>query len=229
MEQKRVHVKTSGSTTLQSVETPLAAGHPLSVIDEDFRAFPGDELTSDGRLLAAILVAFALVTILAGFDVASDLGHGTTLEHALAEVGIVALGLLGSALMARQLLLRLRRARAAEVALQALAGRLEATEKEAARWRAEAADVLSGLGNAIDQQFERWALSPAEKEVAMLLLKGLSHKELAGVRSVTEATARQQARAVYKKAGLSGRNDLAAFFLEDLLLPSEKTASGSPT
>jgi DNA-binding CsgD family transcriptional regulator len=131
--------------------------------------------------------------------------------------------------MARQLLLRLRRARAAEVALQALAGRLEATEKEAARWRAEAADVLSGLGNAIDQQFERWALSPAEKEVALLLLKGLSHKELAGVRSVTEATARQQARAVYKKAGLSGRNDLAAFFLEDLLLPSEKTASGSPT
>jgi DNA-binding CsgD family transcriptional regulator len=78
---------------------------------------------------------------------------------------------------------------------------------------------LAGLGVAIDRQFERWALSPAEKEVALLLLKGLSHKEIAGVRSVTEATARQQARAVYKKAGLSGRHDLSAFFLEDLLLP----------
>lgn len=62
-------------------------------------------------------------------------------------------------------------------------------------------------------------MSPAEKEVALLLLKGLSHKDIADVRSVTEATARQQARAVYKKAGLAGRNDLAAFFLEDLLLP----------
>jgi DNA-binding NarL/FixJ family response regulator len=55
--------------------------------------------------------------------------------------------------------------------------------------------------------------------VASLLLKGLSHKEIAEVRRVSEATARQQARAVYKKAGLSGRNELAAFFLEDLLLP----------
>lgn len=33
------------------------------------------------------------------------------------------------------------------------------------------------------------------------------------------ATVRQQARNLYKKAGLSGRHDLAAFFLEDLLTP----------
>lgn len=178
-----------------------------------------DDFTSEGRVLGGLLVAFFLVTALAGVDVASDLRQGTTLEHVLAEVGVVVVGLLGSAFVARQLLVRLKSARAAEVALQTLAGRLKATEAEAARWRAEAADILAGLGSAIDQQFERWSLSPAEKEVALLLLKGLSHKELAGVRSVTEATARQQARAVYKKAGLSGRNDLAAFFLEDLLLP----------
>jgi DNA-binding NarL/FixJ family response regulator len=56
----------------------------------------------------------------------------------------------------------------------------------------------------------------------MLLLKGLSHKEIAEVRAITEATARQQARAVYRKAGLSGRADLAAFFREDLLLPAQR-------
>ena len=32
---------------------------------------------------------------------------------------------------------------------------------------------------------------------------------------------------MYKKAGLSGRNDLAAFFLEDLLLPASKGAEKS--
>jgi DNA-binding CsgD family transcriptional regulator len=85
----------------------------------------------------------------------------------------------------------------------------------------------------MDEQFDRWALSPAEKETALLLLKGLSHKEIAQVRAVSDATARQQARAVYKKGGLSGRNDLAAFFLEDLMLPldaddprSQKRPSG---
>ena len=58
-------------------------------------------------------------------------------------------------------------------------------------------------------------LSVAEKETALLLLKGLSHKEIASVRNVSEGTARQQATAVYRNAGVSGRNDLAAFFLED--------------
>jgi DNA-binding CsgD family transcriptional regulator len=189
----------------------------------------GDDFTSEGRVLGGLLVAFFLIAILAGVDVASDVRQGTTLEHVLAEVAVVVVGLAGSAVIARQLLIRLRRARAAEAELQTLASRLKATEAEAARWRAEAADILAGLGRAIDQQFERWSLSPAEKEVALLLLKGLSHKELAEVRSVTEATARQQARAVYKKAGLSGRNDLAAFFLEDLLLPSGSDARLKPS
>ena len=55
------------------------------------------------------------------------------------------------------------------------------------------------------------------------------HKEIASARSITEATARQQARAVYKKAGLGGRNDLAAFFLEDLLLPRHAQARATAT
>ncbi|MCC6214640.1 MAG: hypothetical protein IT376_07210 [Polyangiaceae bacterium] len=125
--------------------------------------------------------------------------------------------------MARRLAAVMRSERAAREEARALAERLQRTEAEAARWRSEARDLLAGLGAALERQFERWALTPAEKEVALLLLKGLSHKEVAEARAITEATARQQARAVYKKAGLSGRNDLAAFFLEDLLLPSGAT------
>lgn len=187
-----------------------------------------DDFTSEGRVLGGLLVAFFLVTAFSSVDAVSDLRHGTTLEHVLAELGVVVVGLVGSGFIARRLLVRLRRARATEAELRALTGRLKATEAEAARWRAEAADILAGLSSAIDQQFERWSLSPAEKEVALLLLKGLSHRELAEVRSVTEATARQQARAVYKKAGLSGRNDLAAFFLEDLLLPGGDEVRARP-
>lgn len=179
----------------------------------------GQNLTSEGRLLTSVLVAFAAIAILAALDLASDLGEGTTVGHVLAEGGVFVVGLLGAAFMARRLRDLVRSERAARDEAVALAERLKATEAEAARWRGEARDLLDGLGGALDRQFERWALSPAEKEVALLLLKGLAHKEIAEVRSITEATARQQARAVYKKAGLTGRNDLAAFFLEDLLLP----------
>ena len=78
---------------------------------------------------------------------------------------------------------------------------------------------MRGLGGAIDRQLADWGLSPAEQDVALLLLKGLSHKEIADLRGTSEATVRQQSRGIYRKAGLEGRHDLAAFFLEDLLGP----------
>jgi len=100
---------------------------------------------------------------------------------------------------------------------------LEVARTEGARWRTDMRDLLKGLGDAIDAQFDRWQLTPAEREVALLMLKGLSHKEIAAVRESSERTIRQQARAIYAKANLSGRAALSAFFLEDLLLPIERS------
>ena len=98
---------------------------------------------------------------------------------------------------------------------------LEVARLQGQRWRTESRTLLDGLGQAIEQQFSRWNLTEAEREVALLLLKGLSSKEVAGVRGVTERTVREQARAIYSKSGLSGRAALSAFFLEDLLAPIE--------
>jgi DNA-binding CsgD family transcriptional regulator len=92
--------------------------------------------------------------------------------------------------------------------------------EEGAQWRSRVQDLMRGLGGAIDQQFDRWSLSPAEKDVALLLLKGFSHKEVAQLRGRAERTVRQQALAIYRKSNLNGRASLAAYFLEDLLLPS---------
>jgi len=179
------------------------------------------DLTSERRVLTGVLLAFAGVALFAAIDVSADLREGADFAHVAAEVGILLVGLLGSIFMTRRLVLTLRRARAVEKEALSLAEQLAATRVEANRWQTEARDLVKGLAAALDQQFDRWNLTPAEKEVALLLLKGLSHKDIAEIRSVTEATARQQARAVYKKGGLSGRHDLAAFFLEDLMLPPQ--------
>ena len=122
--------------------------------------------------------------------------------------------------------LTLRRARIEVVALER---DVASARDEALRWRDEARDALRGLGVSIGKQFQRWDLTPAEREVALLLLKGLSHKEAARVRGVSERTVRQQAREVYRKAGLAGRSELSAFFLEDLLVPSTGEAAGDGT
>jgi DNA-binding CsgD family transcriptional regulator len=166
-------------------------------------------------------VTFLGVAVFAAVDISADLHEGTSLGHVVGEAGILLVALLGTIFMARRLAITLRRARAAQEEVLALAEQLEATRLESRRWQSEARELMQGLGAALDTQFDRWQLSPAEKEVALLLLKGLSHREIANIRAVTEATARQQARAVYKKAGLSGRNGLAGFFLEDLMLPIE--------
>jgi DNA-binding CsgD family transcriptional regulator len=98
---------------------------------------------------------------------------------------------------------------------------LEVARVQGQRWRSEARSLLNGLGDAIQAQFSRWNLTEAESEVALLLLKGLSLKEIAAVRATTERTVRAQARSLYSKAGLTGRASLSAFFLEDLLAPIE--------
>jgi DNA-binding CsgD family transcriptional regulator len=53
-------------------------------------------------------------------------------------------------------------------------------------------------------QFQRWGLTEAESEVALLQLKGLRHKEIAELRHTSERTVRQQALAVYRKSGTFG-------------------------
>ena len=182
---------------------------------------PITDFTSERRVLTGVLLAFLVIALFAAIDISADLREGTTFAHVAVEAAILLVGLLGSIFMTRRLVLALRHARAVQKEALALAEQLAATRVEANRWRTEARDLVKGLAAALDQQFDRWNLTPAEKEVALLLLKGLSHKDIAEIRSVTEATARQQARAVYKKGGLSGRHDLAAFFLEDLMLPPQ--------
>lgn len=79
-------------------------------------------------------------------------------------------------------------------------------------------DRLSGeLSGHVEACFRSWQLTQAEQEIAWLLLKGFSFAEIAGLRDVKEKTLRQQASSIYGKANVSGRSELSATFLEDVL------------
>jgi DNA-binding CsgD family transcriptional regulator len=162
-----------------------------------------------GRLAALLFVAIAG---LIGVDISADYRSGGATSHLVVEAGVMVLALAGAAMLWRQF-------RSAREEANRLSVDLAAARQEAERFRNEARDALRGLGEAIDRQFTRWQLSPAEREVGLLLLKGLSHREVAAVRTTGETTIRQQALAIYRKSGLRNRSELSAFFLEDLLLP----------
>lgn len=162
------------------------------------------------------LVLFTAISGLVLVDVIHDASIGAELEHLLIEGILMICGVAGALLFWRFWQAERARARAA---LQAAGDEVRRWQGEADRWRQEHRATLDGLGAAIEMQFQRWGLSDAEREVALLVLKGLSHREVSGVRGTSERTCRQQARSVYAKAGLTGRAELSAFFLEDLLAP----------
>lgn len=159
--------------------------------------------------IAAILLGTA---IFVGLDLLSDSRDGAPWWHLAAE-GLVAAGALIGVLLLIHGAYTLKRDLAAETKRSATLA------AEADRWRAQAATYLTGLSQEIDRQLETWKLTASEKEVAFLLLKGLSLKEIATARNTTEKTARAQSTAIYEKSGLAGRSELSAFFLEDLLAP----------
>jgi len=93
---------------------------------------------------------------------------------------------------------------------------LAIARSEGEGWRAKVGAYLTGLRDGIDVQFLAWNMTPAEREVGLLILKGLSHKEISALRATSEATVRQQAQAIYRKAHLPGKTAFSAYFLEDL-------------
>lgn len=162
---------------------------------------------------------FLGIAFLVGIDLGADARVGSSPRHLLVEGGIFLLAAAGGIWMFRHHRHLARRAEALRRTSEDLSRDLARLREDADAWRREAGALVAGLSGAIDQQLARWGLTAAEQEVALLLLKGLSHREIAELRGVSEATVRQQAGSLYRKAGLGGRHDLAAFFLEDLLTP----------
>jgi DNA-binding CsgD family transcriptional regulator len=79
---------------------------------------------------------------------------------------------------------------------------------------------LNGIKVEMEAQFRQWGMTAAERDVGLLILKGLNHKEIAALRGTSEATVRQQAQSIYQKAELPGKTAFSAYFLEDLFAPN---------
>lgn len=172
---------------------------------------PGNELT-EPRLSLFLTVLLLGLTVLGILDLFQDGPEAWSRPHAFLEMLFILLSM-GSAVFlwmgwrhANSTLGRTREA-------------MKAHEAERDDWRKQAQEYLRGLGEAIASQLGEWGLTAAESETALFLLKGFSHKEIGNLTGKSERTVRQHAIAVYRKSGLSGRAELSAFFLEDLLLP----------
>ena len=99
------------------------------------------------------------------------------------------------------------------VALRRSLARAEEAEDALRRAQLAFQEVLA-------RRFEEWRLTPAESEVTLLALKGLTGAAIAERRGTTEGTVKAQTAAIYRKAGVSGRPQLMSLFLEEMLAAS---------
>lgn len=116
--------------------------------------------------------------------------------HELLEVGAV-LGLLFGVAATATLLYR----------------SLKAREKAEANLRLASGAFMEVL----EERFGEWGLTPAERDVALFSVKGLSTAEIAAMRSTSEGTVKAQTNAIYRKAGVSGRPQLLSLFIDELM------------
>lgn len=170
--------------------------------------------------LPLFLTVLFLVVVAGGtVDLVLDRPQRWLSAHVVFEVVMILLSLAAATYLAHGW-------RKTQVVAGELAGLVRSKQAEADAWRGNAEQLLGGLARAIDTQCEAWGLTATERETALMLLKGYSHKRIAKLTGRSERTVRQHAVAVYRKSGLSGRAELAAFFLEGLTIPSEPTGQG---
>ncbi len=158
------------------------------------------------------MLAGSLLTIMSLnlLDVITDINLNVPLWHIIEEGVIVLL----SGTLATLLILEMNRR---TKRLHLLADSLIEAENKVSKITEQFKEARHQYFEVIQQQFNDWSLSQSEKEVAMLMLKGLNFQEIAAVRNTKEKTARQQASSIYSKTGLEGRHELSAWFIEDFM------------
>nr|WP_217703185.1 LuxR C-terminal-related transcriptional regulator [Celeribacter sp. HF31] len=77
--------------------------------------------------------------------------------------------------------------------------------------------AASAFADVLEDRFATWGLTPAERDVALFLIKGLPIAEIARLRQTSEGTVKAQTNAVYRKAGVGGSSQLLSLFIDDLM------------
>lgn len=90
-------------------------------------------------------------------------------------------------------------------------------EQEFREFKLRNRQTLDQFRSALHEQFGRWDFSDAEIRVAEGLIRGYSLREIAARAGRSVKTVQNQSTAIYQKSGMTGRADLSAFFLSDMI------------
>lgn len=161
----------------------------------------------DRRRAVALAVIILLQALCAAFfvsDVAFDFREGFYVDtHSFIEAGATLVLIIGVVFLM--------------IELRGVMSRLEQLDRGLRAARGEMAQI-------IDTFFDEWKLTPSEKDVGLLILKGFDNEAIAEFRGTATGTVRAQSTRIYSKAGVDSRAQLFSVFLEELLADEERQA-----
>ena len=159
------------------------------------------------KILATCLLLIMTLNIM---DVLTDITLEVPLWHIIEEIVIVLLSGALAGFIMYDMHMRTKRLRHLTSSLNEAESKVHKITERFKEARREYFEI-------IQQQFDDWNLSQSEKEVALLMLKGLNFQEISTIRNTKVKTARHQASSIYSKSGLEGRHELSAWFIEDFI------------
>lgn len=116
--------------------------------------------------------------------------------HPIIEAGAAVVLLVGTAIGVRELLKVMRRNVRLEGGMRAAQG---------------------AFAELLEESFAQWGLTPSERDVALLAIKGVPVAQIAELRETRVGTVKAQCSAIYRKAGVSSRAELLSHYIEELL------------
>jgi DNA-binding NarL/FixJ family response regulator len=86
-----------------------------------------------------------------------------------------------------------------------------------ARAEKNLATASLAIHDIIEMHFEEWGLSPAEHDVGIFLVKGMTISEIAELRGNAEGTVKAHLNAIYRKSGTRNKSEVLSVILDDLI------------
>lgn len=75
----------------------------------------------------------------------------------------------------------------------------------------------AALQTVIDSNFDDWKLTASERDVAALMVKGLSISEIANVRGSAEGTVKAHLNAIYRKSNARNRAEVLSHIMDTMI------------
>lgn len=157
---------------------------------------------------------FFSLLIMAGFDIWFDFQHGLPIRYLLFETFIFFICLVGFNFYLSKFL---KDHNEQKSLIHSLKSQINERDSHLSKLNKKVLSYKVAFANETDDTFKKWKLTKAESEIAGLLLKGLSLKEIATIRASNENTVRSQCTSIYRKSKLSNRSQLSSYFLDNLV------------